>query len=333
MENYLANKIGTMRSVSTTADLFHDVWENTPIMVTYFGDLDAALDVIDTNESFIEGINSGIRTDKEQKEHDMVMATLKVSAAGYAYAVDKNDEALTGKMDITKSDFSSKVDEAEPALAGEVYDAINPIIASLTGYPVVAADLLDLKNKIDAFKAVLRAPRDTRAGGKEAKIEIKRQVDIGFGVFDKVDKLMINFDNASGLAFYNKYFDSRMIINMGKGHRTSMLTFAMGATEAVTLWGGKIEAGDSILIRNHSKWELVAGLTNKEKGAPVSDPVKMPKNTDLVLLVPPDANMDLCPMLTIAMQNNTAKAKVTVFLIKGKSHSKAGQVELTGSIK
>ncbi len=185
MENYVANRIGTARSVRSTLFGFKSKWENIPIFVTYFGIIDDAITTIEENEIIIEGITSGPAKDKLQKEQAMVMAALKVSGAGYAYACDIKDEVLMQKMNITKSDFANKLDEAEGALAGEIYDAINPIIDSLTNYPVTNADMTNLLAKKNAYIAVLRAPRDNRNDGKEARAEIKNQIKIIFGTFDQ----------------------------------------------------------------------------------------------------------------------------------------------------
>ena len=330
MENYIANRIGTSRSVRSTLLEYKPLWEHIPIFGTYYVVIDDGITAIETDETIIEGINSGVAKDKLKKEQAMVMAALKVSGAGYAYASDNNDEILMGKMNITKSDFSNKLDEAEGALAGEIFEAIKPIIDLLTDYPVTAADLDDLKAKKEDYVSVVRAPRDTRNDGKDARADVRKQLKTIFTTFGKIDKLMINFDNDAGASFHKKYFDSREIVDLGKGHATAVLNFEAGKGVALTVFEGKFEAGDSILVRNQSKEDAIAGLTSLANTAPATTAPIIKGGTDMVLEIPKDANIINLRFFSVVAKYIYKNAKITVFLIKGKSQSKATHVVITG---
>ncbi len=148
--------------------------------------------------------------------------------------------------------------------------------------------------------------------------------------FDKLDKLMIIFDNDTDGEFYRKYFDSRIIVDLGKGHATIVLNYEAGKGVAQTVFGGKFEAGDSFLIRNHSEEDAVAGLTSAENTAPETNATLIKGKTDMVLEIPKDANIISLRLLSVVAQNKFKPAKFTVFLIKGISQSKATHVEITG---
>ena len=333
MDNQTSNEINMIRSADNVLHKYSTRYASLTAMGNYVTALDGVIIAIDAQESIVNGITTGQTTDKSNKCLAMVTVALIVAGAGYSYAIDTGDDILLKKMSLTKSDFARKVDGDDASLADMVYNTLNPIVASLADYNITSAIMTDFLGKITAYRAVLESAHTNIQAGKDARAAVKKQVKIGIAILDKTDKLMLQFDTATDEDFYDAYTDSREIYDMGKGHKTVELAFEPNQNIAQTIFEGKFKGGDSLLFRNKSEEDMEVGLTDQEGKAPITDVALIKAKTDVVVVLAKDANVLQCKWVSIVALNKFAKAVCTVFLIKGKSHSKASSVELVGSIK
>jgi len=305
---------------------------NIPIIQTYVGKLKGVILEIDSLESLAASVTVGPATDKAIKGEAMIAAAVIVAGAGYAYAVDTGDNTLKGKMDITKSKLEKKLDGEDAEDAQMLYDTINPIVVagSLTDYGITPTIMGDFQTKINDYADWVETPQLIRKEGKMAREKVKEQIVIGRTTLHNIDKIMPQFDTPINEDFFKAYTESREIYSMGTGHKTGELFFEKGATIAQTLFEKKFKAGDSFLIRNKTGENILAGLAGSENQAPITGTVKIGPYSEIVLLIPKGANIISCRLLSIVPQNIYDVARVTVILSKGKSTSKAKQVELSG---
>ena len=326
MDNHTSNEINMLRSSDNCLHTYHARYSTFTALVNYVTDLDGVLTIIDAKESIVNGITSGQTTDKANKCLAMVTVALQIAGAGYAYASDNGDDILLAKMDVTKSDFSKKVDGDDASLADMIYNTINPIIGSLTNYNITATNMTDFLGKIAAYRAVIESAHENTQAGKDARAEVKRQVKTGIAILKKIDKLMLQFDTDVNSDFFDAYTDSREIYDMGKGHKTAELVLEAGSTLAQTIFGHKFHAGDSFLFRNHGNEAFKAGLSSVENNAPETPTVTIPGKGEFVVEIPKDADIIKFPYLSVVGLNVMEKVNATIFLTKGKSHSKAQHI-------
>jgi len=105
-----------------------------------------------------------------------------------------------------------------------------------------------------------------------------------------------------------------------------------GAT-AITSFGDHLEAGYAIVVTNDSEDFILAGLTDEENKAPLTDEIKIERKSKLIINIPKDVTLFITKFFSVFNPNKNIVAKVTLVLSKGPSKAKAGEVELSGLIK
>ena len=209
--------------------------------------------------------------------------------------------------------------------------AITPITL-LADYGITAILLGDQLTAVTSFQGALEVKREKIVERTNATSNISQEFKANKKLVKQLDGI-VNTMIATQDDFVKGYFKSRIIINTGKGHKTSQLVFKVNSNIAETIFEGKFEAGDSFIVRNHSGEPLLVGLTATEGHAPEFTPIKMEPYAENVILIPKDANVLLCNYISIQAQNTHEDAHVTVILSKGVSKSKASNIELTGTPK
>ncbi len=157
----------------------------------------------------------GYAMDKGARKEKMVRATLTVANKVFAFAEDTSAAVLREKMDLSYSDLIAPRDAVVAQKCQGVYDEATTVLASLAPYGVVAADLTALQSLIDAYEAVISAPRVAITVRKGATEQIEQLVREGTTILtNRMDKLMADFKGTNP-DFYQEYFDARVVVNTG----------------------------------------------------------------------------------------------------------------------
>lgn len=168
------------------------------------------------NASKVQETNmKGAALDKRFKREAMTAKAIEVARGVFAYAEDNGDLVLREQMNLSANDLNRKRDSVVSALAQGVHDVANGIVAGLSDYGLVPADLSDLQGKIDAYVAVVSAPRNATGVRKGATAEINALVKDSMKILNnRMDKLMPEFEQ-SHPEFFQEYFDARIIVDNG----------------------------------------------------------------------------------------------------------------------
>lgn len=155
----------------------------------------------------------GAALDKRFKRDAMTNKTIVLAQAMFAYAEDQGDVVLREKVNYSESDLAKKRDAVVAQLSQGIRDLANALVASLADYGVVAADVTALQTAIDAYVAVVTAPRNATTVRKGATAEINALVKDSMKILNnRMDKLMPEFETSAPL-FFQEYFDARIIVD------------------------------------------------------------------------------------------------------------------------
>lgn len=157
----------------------------------------------------------GYAMDKGQRKEVMVRKALAVANQVFAYAEDNGLTVLREKMDVRYSDLIAPRDAVVAQKCQGIHDEANAVIGSLGDYGIMATDLTELQGLIDAYEAVISAPRTAITVRKGATEAIENLIREGTTILkNRMDKLMSEFQ-VSDPGFYQEYFDARIVVNSG----------------------------------------------------------------------------------------------------------------------
>lgn len=215
MRKDLEDRFTMFYAVQTAVDKHNAAWA---ALVPYANATTAFKDKIVAIEAEVakQGTDlEGYALDKAAKKEKMVQKGLAIANQVYAYAEDNDDAVLREKMDVSYSDLTAPRDAVIAQKCQVIHDEANAVIASIGAYGVVAADLTALETLIDAYEAVISAPRTAITVRKGATEAIETLIKEGTTILtNRMDKLMSEFKD-SNPDFYQEYFDARIVVNTG----------------------------------------------------------------------------------------------------------------------
>jgi hypothetical protein len=217
MEKLIENVITMLMTAHATFRKYLIIWTGFTAMEQYDVELEGILNNIEHYRSIQDGKATGTTADKEKRQTDMVNAALMVAAGIWSYAIDTENHELAEKSNFVVSKFDDMRDTERVTAAELIRDLANDNIAALSPYKIIPPVITDLNNKIDSYRLYIPKPKmaiNTKAGAKIEVINLKNKAKL---IFKKVDKLM-EFYKVSNPDFYEEYFRSRNIIDLG--HRT-----------------------------------------------------------------------------------------------------------------
>lgn len=209
------NKLSMFHTVLSVCEKYKAQW--TPVLgyANAHGELVVNVQSIVDASKVQETNMTGAALDKRFKRDAMTAKTVEVARAVYAYAEDIGDLVLREKMNLAPHDVNRKRDSVVGALCQGVNDVATALIASLGDYGLVVADCTALQAAIDAYAAVVSAPRTATGVRKGATAEINQLVKDSMKILNnRMDKLMPEFET-SAPEFFQEYFDARIIVDNG----------------------------------------------------------------------------------------------------------------------
>lgn len=173
---------------------------------------------IDSMKEIQALVTTGVTEDKAFLMVDMVNDAVVIIGAGSAFARVKNDRALLDNIAFSRSDLLYGRDQDAYSNCQKVYDALNPLIVDLADYGVTALMMTGLQTKINDYKAEVQSPRGAITERVSATLQL---VDL-FKATDEELKIMdglVKGFKVTEVAYYNEYFASREIIDLGVRHK------------------------------------------------------------------------------------------------------------------
>lgn len=209
------NKRSMYIAVQNVCNENSDVWSAMPAFTTAFNEFETILAQIDAQSQIQKGSTTGITQNKQKEEDEMIQATVEIAAAVYAYASKVGDNELRDKVNYSPSALGELRDTVLKDVCQSIHDEANNVITQLADYGKTPQDLTQLQSEIDDFTAIIAKPRTaigTRATATTRLVELFSQADAILK--NQIDKLMVTYQN-SRAEFYNKYQNSRTIVDLG----------------------------------------------------------------------------------------------------------------------
>jgi len=254
MDNVTNNRKRMIVATRKTLDTFSTVWADFVKFSGYVTTLDAEIVIINDKENLLMEIDSGPKKEKERLRGLMVTSCMKVSGSGYAFADDTENTLLLEKMDFSKSELLHLVDSEQANKAEMVYNVLHPIVASLEDYNITALDLTTLKNRVDAYKEFVTAPKNNTDLGAGLRETIHLHVAKSMRLLKKMDKLMNHFEEDNH-EFVTVYTKSRVIVDLGHRYRKPICD----VTGSIKKAGTTTALGNvSVLIEGDEKHGVVS---------------------------------------------------------------------------
>jgi len=189
------------------------IWNGVPAMVQAHTEFKANLTALELAVSRQVADITGHTKDKAAAEEKMIAKTLSVAGAVMALATVNGDNGLAEAMNLSPSELRRYRDSVVAQRCMGVHDAATTNAAALVAYGVAAADITDLKARIDAYVALIAQPRNMITARKGATAEIGALIRDTMKLLNKrLDRLMQQFA-FSHKEFYTHYFDARIIVD------------------------------------------------------------------------------------------------------------------------
>lgn len=189
------------------------IWNGVPAMVQAHTEFKANITAIELAVSKQVADITGHAKDKASAEDNMIAKTLSVAGSVMALATVNGDNGLAEAMNITPSELRRYRDSVVAQRCMGVHDAATLNAAALVDYGVSAADIIDLKARIDKYVSLIAQPRNMITARKGATAEIGALVrDTMKLLNNRIDRLMQQF-SFSHKEFHAQYFDARIIID------------------------------------------------------------------------------------------------------------------------
>jgi len=215
MENILENKLSMYQKVQGFMNLNAASLTTFPILTNLRTQLDTKVNAILAVASNAGADITGFTVDKQAKRADLKAKTLKLSTAIVAHAAMTDNYKLKEKCDESPSKLDYMRDNDFYTYARLVISECTPILASLAGYGVSAADLSLATNSASAYLAVIQSPRIQINERSRSLTDIENLFsDTDAFLRDKLDQVMKLYISANP-SIYNGYMGARSIDQTG----------------------------------------------------------------------------------------------------------------------
>ncbi|PZR77220.1 MAG: hypothetical protein DLM73_00185 [Chthoniobacterales bacterium] len=203
------------RATFTVLDANAAEYAGVAALGTQVGNFSNSIDLIGQLAQIQTADTSGIPIDKKMLQQQMVDMAMRVAGAVKAFASDTNNAALRQQADVNQSTFTRARDDLRDDVAQTMHDLGNTNIASLAPYGITAITLTGLQTRIDAYRAVIGAPRTARVGKSTATDMLAAEFARADTILqDRIDGLIEQFKD-SGTTFYSDYKKARRIVDTG----------------------------------------------------------------------------------------------------------------------
>lgn len=209
------NRMSMFYAVAQVCEKHSAVYSGLVPFVNAYGEFRTNLGALEGAVKRQELSLVGVALDKRTKRARMLSRAQAVADSVFAYAEDQGDVVLRAKVSYTPSSLGKGRDAVVGQRCQGIHAEATAVVTELGAYGVTSDDLEDLQKAIDDYVATIGSPRSALTVRKGATAEIALLVKDSLKILNnRMDKLMGEFA-ASAPAFYQEYFDARMILDMG----------------------------------------------------------------------------------------------------------------------
>lgn len=215
MENQMENKVSMFQKVQGYLNLHAAETVAIPAVATLKTQLDSNVASILQLASITDADITGYAVDKQTKRDDLKLKVLKLSTGIVAFASVNDNPKLAEKCDKTPSMLDSMRDNDFYTYSKLIINEATPIMASLTPYGVVAADLTAANTSSNNYLSVIQGPKVQINERSKALDDLKILVAKTDALLnEKIDKVMGVFI-VSNASLHGGYKGSRSIDQTG----------------------------------------------------------------------------------------------------------------------
>jgi hypothetical protein len=218
MDDKQENKLSMFYAVKTVNVKYVTLVNSVPALKLTQANFVIKITDIETVKEVQAIVSTGATDDKAFSMVEMVNDAVIIIGAGSAYARVKNNKALLENISYSRSELLYGRDQDAYTNCKKVYDELIPIVVELADYGITPAMMTDFKAKIDAYNTIVQSPRGVIAERKSATTQLVDLFKEGDELLKIMDGLVKGF-KATEVSYYNEYFASREIIDLGVRHK------------------------------------------------------------------------------------------------------------------
>ncbi|GDX53162.1 hypothetical protein LBMAG27_22090 [Bacteroidota bacterium] len=179
---------------------------------------------IETLREQQETDNKGITQDKKEKRDKLETESIKIGSVVSFFAAQTGNNGLRQKVNFNKSELARARDNEVTGMAEQVYNAANDNAAALVAYGITAGMITDYRDLIDAYSALVSAPRTARTETSAATKQLPPLFDANNLLLTEQLDMGMELYSTSDPGFFNSYQGARVIVNSPTRKRALQLT-------------------------------------------------------------------------------------------------------------
>lgn len=221
MNKAFSNKNRMFQTVAEVTETYKSVWENIPIFVIIFTEFKALLAKIMTTAQAAGVDLTGVTAGKNSTLDSLAALVYDICSSLAIYAKRNNNPGLHTKVALSEYDIKKKKDGDLIIFASEVVSLANQYKTSLTDYAIEEADIQKLTDLIALAKNEMSVPGAKYSDRKAAHAELEKLFDETSGLLEEQLDRAVDSLRSKSSTFYQAYYFSRNIKNIGVRHETS----------------------------------------------------------------------------------------------------------------
>ncbi|MEI8046020.1 MAG: carboxypeptidase-like regulatory domain-containing protein [Bacteroidota bacterium] len=213
------NVLRMAEAVIEVLKLFIGKMSLVPKLTQLYGELQALVASLhERNQQLVLG--SGSTEMKQDKRNSLEMAAEELVSTIRLYANMENVPQVRAKVDLCYADLHKAAGDKLVDTCNELYSLATTLGSSLDGYLAATSTLSEFKQQVDAYAAVLSAPRTDISARSATRAAMEKTIaDIRSLLSNKMDMAM-NIASTREPEFYSAYTNARVIIDRKGKHRT-----------------------------------------------------------------------------------------------------------------
>lgn len=200
------NHLSSYLAIEIVLKKYEEHISTLPAAVSTVAKFSELLEEINKMRQIQDGHTTGTAKQKQKEEAEMIEATVRVAAALFVYAIEKQDFSLQEKVRVAPAYLKKLGDHALLNQCTLIYNIAEGIDgADIAPYGVLAETVVGLKKEIDDFATLVAKPRSeiiTRSRATTRLAELFKECNELLR--NQLDKLMLVMQ-LNNPVFYNEY--------------------------------------------------------------------------------------------------------------------------------
>ncbi|MEP7168946.1 MAG: hypothetical protein ABI855_06200 [Bacteroidota bacterium] len=259
-------KINMYLGLDPYLDTTINIWQGVGIFPSIVSKYKLKLAALQADQSLQTELTTGYALDKQRKRIAMATAAYRIKSGLQAFASETDDDILYFKINLSLTALIEGAATRSKSRCEMIHDQAALVIANLGPYAVVAADLIDLQEKITAFNDIISNPKSIKGQRKAVNERIRQTIkDIDTILKRKMDKAAAILNNTAP-EWVQDYFTERRIYRLKTQFTEIVATFKNKET-------GHEVAGVLLKAKGNkgAEFEIVSssnGVADKKQASP-----------------------------------------------------------------